>query len=429
MGPLRSVCDEGRRRPPAASSVPGTTFRVLLEDDDGPGAAAYGDAVRPTRTDSLLALAGATALQLDLFLVEPARGGRAVTAVAALLLAATLLLRGPRPALMAVAAGVVVVASTAAGGWLTSMLTTGIVAMLLVFSVGASLPRRSSLLAAGAFVAACWVELLVAPESDYALASDLVFTGVVVGALPWLAGQGVREWRSRAHELEALTRQLAEEREQREALVVLDERHRIAREMHDVVAHSVSLMVVQAGGARRVLATDPGRATSALLAVEDAGREALAELRRVLGVLRGNDDAPEAPDLAPQPGTAQLPDLVARTRASGLPVDLVVSGEPGALGPGPDLAVYRVVQEALTNALKHAGRATARVSLAWGDEALEVAVVDDGRDTCPRPAGPAGHGLTGMRERLAAYGGELLVGAEPAGGFAVRARVPLQGER
>jgi signal transduction histidine kinase len=223
------------------------------------------------------------------------------------------------------------------------------------------------------------------------------------------------------HELEELTRELAQEREQRARLAVLDERNRIAREMHDVVAHSVSLMVVQAGGARRVLDCDPDASREALLAVEAIGRDALGELRRVLGLLRGTS---EPVGLRPQPGTAQLTTLVAGIRGSGLQVDLSVDGDPRPLQAGVDLAVYRVVQEALTNAVKHARARRADVRLVWRPDELVVEVLDDGRG--PLVPAQGGHGLVGMRERLAAYGGGLEVGPRDGGGFAVRARIPLE---
>jgi signal transduction histidine kinase len=221
-----------------------------------------------------------------------------------------------------------------------------------------------------------------------------------------------------------------------------EERARIASELHDVVTHNVSVMIVQAGAARQVLAADPAEATAALLAVESSGREAMTELRSLLGLLSpaGAVDLPAigpAPggadagqDLSPQPGLGQLQSLIDRLTAAGLPVELQVGGMPRALTPGLDLAAYRVVQEALTNVIKHAGKPRTTVRLDYGDAELVVEVTDAGR---PIPAvGPvpgavpgSGRGLLGLRERIALYGGELDAGPRPGGGWQVRARLPV----
>ena len=240
------------------------------------------------------------------------------------------------------------------------------------------------------------------------MSADLYFPVIIV-VLCWLGGRTVRTRARHAAELHE-TAALAAERREREAQeAVGEERRRIAREMHDVVAHSISVMVVQAGGARRILAADPERAEEAAARIRAAGTDALAEMHILLGVLES------APDGAAPPTLDGLEQLVARTRAAGLPVSLEVTGERRSLSPGAELAVYRVVQEALTNAMKHAGSATTSVRFAWGEDALEISVADRG-DGGPSPqlAG-AGHGLMGMRERLRVYGGEVRTRAAAGG--------------
>ena len=199
-----------------------------------------------------------------------------------------------------------------------------------------------------------------------------------------------------------------------------DERRRIARDLHDVIAHSVSVMTVQAGAARLLLADTPERAEEPLLAVEETGRQALAEMRRLLGMLRTQDG--EA-TLAPQPGIADLIPLVELVRQSGLPVELDVEGGPEALPPGIDVAAYRIVQEALTSALAHAGPARARVTVRYGRDALDLEIADDGRSR--RENGGARAGLVAAQERVSVYGGELEAGPRAGGGYAVRAHLPL----
>jgi signal transduction histidine kinase len=215
------------------------------------------------------------------------------------------------------------------------------------------------------------------------------------------------------------------------------ERARIASELHDVVTHNVSVMIVQAGAARQVLAEAPSEARAAMLAVEASGRAAMTELRHLLGLLSsteasgddsGPPDGPAPGELEPQPGLAQLPVLVDRLIAAGLPIDLRVGELPRELSPGLDLAVFRVIQEALTNVIKHAGKPPTTVSLTYGEDQLVVEVADTGRPThAAEPEVPAGatRGLIGLRERIALYGGVLDAGPRSGGGWIVRARVPV----
>jgi signal transduction histidine kinase len=221
-----------------------------------------------------------------------------------------------------------------------------------------------------------------------------------------------------------------------------EERALIASELHDVVTHNVSVMIVQAGAARQVLAADPAEATAALLAVEASGRAAMTELRHLLGLLSpagpgagldggpGPDGAEAGQDLSPQPGLEQLRPLIDRLATAGLPVELQVGGTPRALPPGLDLAAYRVVQEALTNVLKHAGKPRTTVRLDYREADLVVEVADAGRlmpavGPAPSEVPGSGRGLLGLRERIALYGGELDAGPQPGGGWLVRARLPI----
>ena len=203
---------------------------------------------------------------------------------------------------------------------------------------------------------------------------------------------------------------------------VVEERARIARELHDVIAHHVSMIVVQAGAERRVLGDDANESTREVLeTVEQSGRSALTEMRRLLGMLRGDANEP----LAPQPGLGDVPMLVDQLRDAGLPVELSIDGERRELPVGIELSAYRIVQEALTNALKHAGDARATVNVRYGPDSLELEVVDDGPGAAARTAG-GGHGLVGMRERVALYGGRFDAARNPAGGFAVRVVLPIR---
>ena len=213
-------------------------------------------------------------------------------------------------------------------------------------------------------------------------------------------------------------------RQGRAAAAIVEERARIARELHDVVAHSISVMVLQARGGRRVLESDPADAHDAFAVIESTGQQALDEMRRLVGMLRSGD---ESLPLAPQPSLKELDTLVEQVRAAGLPVDLAVEGEPRDLPPGVDLSAFRIVQEALTNALRHAGPARARVVLRYGADELELEISDDGPGTGDESG--SGYGLVGMRERVSVYGGELQAGRQPEGGYALRVRLPLRSAR
>jgi signal transduction histidine kinase len=261
------------------------------------------------------------------------------------------------------------------------------------------------------------------------------------------AGLGIRVLRRRLADSAARLSRAADEAKAATERALAAERARIASELHDVVTHNVSVMIVQAGAARKIMASSPPDAEDALLAVEATGREAMTELRNLLGLLSpagdGTDEGARSPGqkapgggapvtgpvpaaLRPQPGLGELDSLIRRVSAAGLPVELAVSGVPRPLPPGADLAAYRVVQEGLTNVLRHAEAATASVAVAWG-ESLEITVGDDGHGGGAGGRAEPGRGLLGLRERLALYGGELAAGPLPDGGWRVRGVLPLAG--
>ncbi len=250
---------------------------------------------------------------------------------------------------------------------------------------------------------------------------DYFFIPLVFG-ISWLGGFGLGGKLRQVARAEERAARLEREREERARAAVAEERSRIARELHDVVGHSVSVMTVQASAVRRLLLPEQEREREALLIVEQTGREALAEMRRMVGVLRHPE---EGPALAPQPSLEHLDKLVEQVREAGLPVALRVEGEAAQLPPGVDLTAYRLVQEGLTNALKHSRARRAEVLVRYGTDAVELVVTDDGRGN--GSASQGGHGLLGMRERVSVYGGELEAGPRPGGGYELRARLPLAG--
>jgi signal transduction histidine kinase len=250
----------------------------------------------------------------------------------------------------------------------------------------------------------------------------VLFSGPVMASL--LLGVSVRHWRNSLSTLTERAQQLERERDQQAAIAAAAERTRIAREMHDVVAHSLSVMVTLAKGAALKQAAEPERANQAMRQVSATGHQALDEMRRLLGVLR-TEDGPE--NRQPQPGLAQLDGLVDQVRATGLAAGLTIAGTPAAMPPGAELTIYRIVQEALTNTLKHAaGPSRVSVAIAYGPGSVTVDVDDDGGRRRARPeARTAGHGLTGMRERAAVYGGTVSAGPGAGGGWQIRACLPL----
>jgi signal transduction histidine kinase len=348
-------------------------------------------------------------------------GARLVAAVLIAVMAATLAVRRTHPI-----AGIVVF--FAAGIPMTIAIDDSEsffmpFAMVLIWSyaLGAAPDVRAAL--RGLAIVIAGIAAISTAFSDTVI-GDYIFPWGFATAT-WGAARTIQHRTRLSAELHEAALRAEEEREEQAARAVADERRRIAREMHDVVAHSVSVMVVQAGGARRILDRDPARAAEAARLIERTGRGALLEMRRLLGVL-GTADEPAA--MAPQPTLSELDVLVERARATGLPVTLRVEGERRPLPAGAEAAIYRVVQEALTNALKHAGSAPTEVLLRWGADEVEVVVADRGEAGATNAAGRlpgGGHGIVGMRERVRVYGGELTAEPRPDGGFLVRARIPL----
>jgi len=306
------------------------------------------------------------------------------------------------------------------------MTTTLLMTAVAVFRAAGALDDRHAVIAGLVLLAAVPA---VSAEHGSRNVGDYIFP-LVVFAITASVGRGLRHRALLARELALRNERLEVEREEQAASAVSEERRGIARELHDVVAHSVSVMVVQSGAARRVLDSDPDDAVSALTEVERSGRQALSELRRLLGLMRDGDENQAVRE--PQPTLAGLGDLLKRSRDAGLPVELREEGEPYGLPMGCDLAAYRVVQESLTNALKHGGDgAEATVLLRWTDDHLELDITDTGHGLSgPQHDGdgPLGQGLVGMRERVALCGGDLQAGPSVSGGFRVRATIPKDRE-
>jgi signal transduction histidine kinase len=243
----------------------------------------------------------------------------------------------------------------------------------------------------------------------------------IIFLMVWLFGSGLGRKLEEAREAEERAATIERRRAEEARAAVEEERARIARELHDVVGHAVSVMTVQASGVRRLLKPDQEREREALEIVEQTGREALAEMRRLVGVLRRPE---EAPALAPQPSLQHLDRLVQQAGDAGLPVEVQIEGRQGELPAGVDLTAYRLVQEALTNAVKHANAKRAEVLVRYGDDAVELIVTDDGEGVPDEKAESGGHGLVGMRERVALYGGNLVAGPMDGGGYRLHARLP-----
>ncbi|RPF35305.1 MULTISPECIES: sensor histidine kinase [unclassified Streptomyces] len=304
--------------------------------------------------------------------------------------------------------------------------------LVIVYTVAATSPRWASWLALAVGLCAAPMAQMRWPLDGSALgnAAKAVFLTVPF-ALAWVLGDSIRTRRAYFAQLEERAARLEKEREAQSKVAVAAERARIARELHDVVAHNVSVMVVQADGAAYVLDAAPDQAKKALETISSTGRQALAEMRRLLGVLRTGEHQ-EVGEYVPQPDVDQIDELIEQCRTSGLPVDFKVEGTPRPLPSGVELTAYRIVQEALTNTRKHGGpNAGASVRLVYFDDGLGLLVEDDGKGA-PHElyeeggADGQGHGLIGMRERVGMVGGTLDAGPRPGGGFRISALLPLK---
>jgi len=382
-------------------------------------------------TGQLVVVALAGLSLFDIWVVslsDVTTGLRLITTV--MLFAICLALVWRRRAPVAVLVAVMVLVSVQAVFFDPSVQDTGeqstfesFLALLLGFySVAAYAEERRAILGAaivGASILAIDIPRLIAGTNPGDIIPAWLFYATV-----WFIGRTIRKRQLQAARLQDLAAQLELEREERAQTAVAEERSRISRELHDVVAHSVSVMVVQAQAAQRLLQGEQQEARQALTSIETTGRQALVEMRRLLGILRRTD---EEPALAPQPSLKHLDALIEQVREAGLPVELRVEGAAEPLPPGVDLSAYRIVQEALTNTLKHAGPSRARVAIHYRSDEIELEISDDGVGNVNGDG--SGQGLIGMRERVALYGGVLHSGRQNGGGYLVRARLPLDQNR
>jgi signal transduction histidine kinase len=375
--------------------------------------------LRIPQADALLAAAVVVESQVEVWALGHGTAPRGATAVAGLVTALGIALRRRAP----VAGLAIVLLSLAALQPLQDLSSDDDVyfpafaLMGAVYSAGAHARRLRGIVAVLSLVVAPVV--LALGDRDGLSFDAVLFFEIFVGPA-YLAGVAIGRRRARELVLTRHAERLDRDRERAAESAVAHERTRIARELHDVVAHAVSVMVVQAQGGRRIVRQEPGEAEEAFAVIERTGGQALGEMRRLLGMLRSAD---ERASLAPQPGLEHLETLADDVRRAGLPVALELEGEPARLPPGVDVSAYRIVQEALTNALKHARPASATVRVRCLPAAVEVEVSDDGRGGAPDGGG---HGLVGMRERVALYGGRLEAGDRPSGGFVIRARLPFE---
>ncbi len=384
---------------PAASTVNGVSVRRAI------GLRAR---MSPFRFDLGLAVTLFVAAELEIWLTAAASGQRIVEAALASAMAACVAIRRLYPVAAGLASQTLIVATLAFWGG-SQVIAIAVAWLCALYGLAVWSSERGF---------AVGIAYIVATDLATALGK-----GSLAGSVPFAVATPI---------VMVLVRRIVGDRERRAALAererdlaareaVVEERARIARELHDAIAHNVSMMVVQAGAERRVLAGEDGAQTREVLStIERIGREALTEMRRLVGMLRYDEVEP----LVPQPGLDNLPTLVAQVREAGLPVELRIDGDPRELPVGLELSAYRIVQEALTNALKHARDAHATVHVHYGSHTLELQIDDDG--AAQPAAGAGGHGLVGMRERVALYGGRFDAGRRSSGGFGVHVLLPIR---
>ena len=363
----------------------------------------------------LLAVGLTIALELDLVLSDRFTAGRGA-AVLLMTVPLAFRLRFPMTVLGLVVAGYVLEAALVAHH--TGPEVSVISVLLALYAVGSR--------AGGTRVAVAAALTLVGVFAATRLRGSDLATRLVVPVLVTgcglVIGRAVGVLRFESDVFAERASELERARDERARVAVAEERRRIARELHDVIGHSISVMGVQAGAVRSILREDQQREREALLGVERTGRQAIGEMRRLIGLLRTEPD-----DLGdPTPSLRRVEQLIREMREAGLAVSLQVHGDLAALSPGVDLAGYRIVQEALTNALKHAPGASVEATVGCNGQRLEIEVIDDGGTAPRRATGPVGHGLLGMRERASLYGGELVAGRLADGGFSICARIPLE---
>jgi signal transduction histidine kinase len=374
----------------------------------------------PTRRNRLVdvAVAGAVfALAFGQILLDPALSPQMACATVGAGLSLSLVRRSTRPHLAVAGVTASLALAAATGVPVQSFVVVGYACMAAVWTAAARLPTASSLLGLG-LVTAASVASLQGPGSN--LLENLAWVSILLGGV-WGVSRALRSRAELIVKLQQATFELEESRAAQTRAELVAERARIARELHDVVAHAVSVMVIQTAAARKVLPPEAHRSAAALAAVEESGRQALTELRHLLLVLRPAD---ESTGLTPQPGLRELPELLERLETAGLHVTVTETGPAAALPSGTSLTAYRVIQEALTNVLRHAGTNTARLHLAYSHGALEIDATNDGPRVQPPARTGGGLGLIGMQERVSSHGGSLSYGPLPAGGFRLHATLP-----
>jgi len=388
--------DDKRHRAVYFGGVPAPLLRVR------------GFRIDPVRLDVVIAAALAIASELEAWLGSATGSEQLVLAVAGPLMAGTVAVRRHHPASAGIAAALL--ANVVAIAWKPpNAVSFGVAWLCSIYALTVWTPTVLFALGAAAMALPALVAVAIRGEPSGG-ASFVTITLVVMLLVRRVVGDRERRAQIAERERDVIARE-----------AVVEERARIARELHDVIAHHVSMIVLQAGAERRVLDGTNASTREVLETVEQTGRSALTEMRRLLGMLRGT----AGESLTPQPGLDDVPTLVTQLREAGLPVELHIAGEPRDLPMGIELSAYRIIQEALTNALKHARDARTSVRIDYGPDTLELEIVDDGIEEA-EPVASGGHGLVGMRERVALYGGRLEAGRRPSGGFAVRVLLPTR---